>query len=116
HLPYPFPPPAALRVCGQVASALGHMHLYGMAHRDVKPQNIMLTSTDPLLGTGMDMEMGIGIGMGIGVDLNVYGFYIVCRAICLSATMHTLVTFRIFLWYLLVPPLRCFVWGRTDSV
>jgi hypothetical protein len=38
----PMPPRQALRIATQIASALAHAHARGIAHRDVKPANILL--------------------------------------------------------------------------
>ncbi len=39
----PLPVPEALTVTRQVLRALGHAHAVGVIHRDVKPQNVLLT-------------------------------------------------------------------------
>jgi serine/threonine kinase PknH len=42
----PLPPPRAVAIIHQVASALDAAHAAGVMHRDVKPQNILITSDD----------------------------------------------------------------------
>ena len=41
----PLPPDAALAVAGQIADALGAAHERGLIHRDVKPQNVLVTAS-----------------------------------------------------------------------
>jgi serine/threonine-protein kinase len=41
----PLPPRAALRICAEVADALAAAHDRNLVHRDVKPDNVMLTPT-----------------------------------------------------------------------
>src|SRR5207253_8027566 len=44
----------ALRITGEVASALAYAHSHGVVHRDIKPENIMLSG-----GTAVVADFGI---------------------------------------------------------
>ncbi|HEX7900983.1 MAG TPA: protein kinase [Planctomycetota bacterium] len=48
---------AAAEIIGQVADALAYVHEKGIAHRDLKPQNIMIRRDD---GRAVLMDFGIG--------------------------------------------------------
>lgn len=52
------PVPLAVRLAAQVARALDHAHRFGITHRDVKPENIMVT----LDGRVKLMDLGIAKG------------------------------------------------------
>src|SRR5205823_905547 len=51
---------SALRICAQVASALAAAHARGLAHRDVKPANVMLTRSGAQV---------VDFGLAVVVDL-----------------------------------------------
>jgi len=63
----PFDLPSAIALARQVAEALAEAHRVGIVHRDVKPQNIMLTrsSQAKVLDFGIAKAFGPG-----GTDLN----------------------------------------------
>jgi serine/threonine-protein kinase len=45
----PLPVPDAIRIAGEVAEALEHAHAHGVIHRDVKPENVLLTGSHALV-------------------------------------------------------------------
>ena len=55
----------AVQICREVADALAYAHSQGMVHRDVKPENILLSSDHAVVG---DFGLARTVG-GVGEDL-----------------------------------------------
>ena len=52
----PFPVFEAIEIVHQIAEGLGHAHLRNLVHRDVKPSNVILTSSG-------EAEIGVDFGL-----------------------------------------------------
>ncbi|MET7400502.1 serine/threonine-protein kinase [Dactylosporangium sp. NPDC005572] len=59
----PVPPDEAFRLCAEVAAGLAAAHVAGLVHRDVKPANIMVTTTGAKL-----VDFGIAAPAGAGEE------------------------------------------------
>jgi len=55
----PVPPENAVFVLKQIASAIEHAHQYGIIHRDIKPQNILIDDQDHVKVTDFGIAMGL---------------------------------------------------------
>jgi serine/threonine-protein kinase len=65
----PFDEQGALQVAQQMARALEHAHKHALVHRDVKPDNIMITSR----GEAKLCDLGLAKRIGLGEDLSFSG-------------------------------------------
>ncbi|MFI6858386.1 serine/threonine protein kinase [Streptomyces sp. NPDC050421] len=54
----PFPPDSALRLLAALAEGLAAVHVHGVTHRDLKPQNVILSAQGPQL-----IDFGIARGL-----------------------------------------------------
>jgi len=62
----PVPADDAIEIASQIADALAHTHQHGLVHRDLKPGNVMLTSTGAtLLDFGLAKWISGGHGAGV---------------------------------------------------
>ena len=74
-----------LEIAAQVCAVLQVAHARGFIHRDIKPQNIMLSRGAGSTGTGMSGS-GLGIGSGILVKLTDFGIVRVVEDAGLTAS------------------------------
>ena len=60
----PLPERRAMRLVGQIASALAMVHEQGMVHRDIKPQNVLVWHPDVADEHGFLTDFGIAKALG----------------------------------------------------
>src|SRR5690606_13467775 len=56
----PLKPSVAVNLARQVLEALRHAHQHGVVHRDIKPQNILLTATGQVKVTDFGIARAVG--------------------------------------------------------
>jgi hypothetical protein len=108
-----FPEDQAKRVLGQLATALQFVHDRGVAHRDLKPGNVMLTPqgrvklmdfglakeeenvsddtathTDTVLGTPLYMPPGQMTGEESGTGIDIYAFACIAYELVVGKPFH----------------------------
>jgi serine/threonine-protein kinase len=108
-----FPEDQAKRVLGQLATALQFVHNRGVAHRDLKPGNVMLTPqgrvklmdfglakeeenvsddtathTDTVLGTPLYMPPGQMTGEESGTGIDIYAFACIAYELVVGKPFH----------------------------
>lgn len=66
----PVPPGESVKIIYGVAEGLGYAHSRGIIHRDIKPQNIMLSAE----GTAKITDWGLGKIMSDGNETTIVGF------------------------------------------
>lgn len=74
------PPPSPseiVRIAAGIASALGYAHQHGVVHRDVKPENVILSGDEPIVsdfGIARVLRTGSGSSTGAGAVLGTPGY------------------------------------------